>query len=160
MKKTLVSPVVPPVVFPRRHLNLSASGMPDALDVSPLPLPVVPMLRTRATVYAMATLDCRGRAANQEVVRALRWAAGQRLDIHHTTGVLIVQAHTHAVFSVTRDGHVRLPAEVRHRCGLATGDRVLMAADPRSGQLVIYPPATVDAMLARHAADATGGETA
>jgi len=61
---------------------------------------------------------------------------------------------------VTRDGHVRLPAEVRHRCGLATGDRVLMAADPRSGQLVIYPPATVDAMLARHAADATGGETA
>ncbi|WP_281369059.1 hypothetical protein [Phytohabitans rumicis] len=43
------------------------------------------------------------------------------------------------MFAVTGLGHVRLPAVVRHRCDLAGGDRVLLAADRAQGRLVVHP---------------------
>ena len=36
----------------------------------------------------------------------------------------------HGVVSVTRQGHLRLPAVVRRCYGLVPGDRLLLAADP------------------------------
>ncbi|HWM02736.1 MAG TPA: hypothetical protein VNP92_10420 [Actinophytocola sp.] len=45
---------------------------------------------------------------------------------------------------------MRIPAGLRHRCGLATGDRVLLAADPTHSHLTIYPPAALDKALTPH----------
>lgn len=47
-------------------------------------------------------------------------------------------------------GHLRLPAAIRHRCGLVTGDRLLLAADPSTAELRIYPPAILDELITRH----------
>jgi bifunctional DNA-binding transcriptional regulator/antitoxin component of YhaV-PrlF toxin-antitoxin module len=62
------------------------------------------------------------------------------------------------VFSVTGQGHVRLPATVRRWCGLATGDRVLLAAEPARGLLVVHPPAALDAMIGQFQAAVLAGD--
>ncbi|MCP3803471.1 AbrB/MazE/SpoVT family DNA-binding domain-containing protein [Allokutzneria sp. A3M-2-11 16] len=38
---------------------------------------------------------------------------------------------------MTKQGHLRLPASVRHCCGLVPGDRVLLVADPDQNVLVV-----------------------
>ena len=61
------------------------------------------------------------------------------------------------VFTVTGQGHLHLPAAVRHWCGLTAGDRVLLAANPADGLLVLHPPAALDAMVVAVHADVLGG---
>ena len=93
-------------------------------------------------------------------MRALGWSAGLRLDIRGTTGLLVIHSHADGEFQVTGQGHLRLPALLRHRCGLETGDRVLLAASPSQSQLLVYPPATLDALIAGyHHANLMDGES-
>jgi hypothetical protein len=51
------------------------------------------------------------------------------------------------VFIMTSRRYLRLPATVRQWCALAAGDRVLLAADPAQGPLVVHPPTVLDAMI-------------
>ena len=48
------------------------------------------------------------------------------------------------MFGLTGQGYLRLPGTVRHWCGLVPGDRVLVAADPDQGLLVVHLPAALD----------------
>lgn len=102
----------------------------------------------RSTVYGLAALDCRGRIADRGVLRALGWRGGTQLDIREQGGLLLVTGSPQGVFSMTGQGHLRLPATVRRWCGLGTGDRVLLVAQPADGVLVVHPPAALDAMVA------------
>jgi hypothetical protein len=81
------------------------------------------------------------------VLRALGWSAGHRLDIREAAGTLTVVPNPAGDHQVTGQGHLRIPAVMRHRCGLATGDRVLLVADPDRSQLAIYPPGALDKAL-------------
>lgn len=159
MTSSLVSPVIPAIALPHRDQQRSTSDARAARRRRHLPVPDVPLPRTNATVYGMTTLDCRGRVANQAALRALGWTAGRRLQIRETHGLVIIHADPHGVFQVTSRGHLRLPANVRHCCGLATGERVLLAADPTQKQLVIYPPAALDTIIAERHTRLQGGET-
>ena len=87
------------------------------------------------------------------MLRALGWSAGLRLAISETGGVLTVHTDPAGDHQVTNQGHLRIPAPLRHRCALAPGDRVLLAADPDHSRLAIYPPAALD-----HALTQPGGE--
>jgi hypothetical protein len=80
------------------------------------------------------------------------------LAIREAGGLVLVRADRGGVFAVIGRGHVRLPAVVRHRCGLAAGDRVLLTADPGEGLLVVHPPAVLDVMVGQlHATVLCGG---
>jgi len=103
--------------------------------------------RTRSTVYGLAAVDDRGRLADHTVVRTLGWPAGTRLDVRVAGGLILVTAGDHGVSTVTVRGHVRLPAAVWRGCGIETADRVLLAAEPADGLLVVCPLAALDAML-------------
>ncbi|MGH3823882.1 MAG: AbrB/MazE/SpoVT family DNA-binding domain-containing protein [Pseudonocardiaceae bacterium] len=155
MRAGVIAPVVPPV--------LPASGRAVAPSVvalvrGPLPLPTLTPRRTSTVVYGLSALDDRGRIADRVVMRALGWSAGLRLDIHETGGVLAIFADPKGVYQVTSQGHLRLPAAPRHRCGLQTGDRVLLAADPQRSRLAVYPPAALDTLLSQQSTETTGGE--
>jgi hypothetical protein len=84
-----------------------------------LPVARLGLLRVRSTVYGLATLDCNGRLAETTVVRALGWVLGTRLDIHKSSGLVLVVADLRGVFRLTGQGYVRLPATVRHWCASA-----------------------------------------
>lgn len=145
----VISPVIPPAL---RSGNHHAEGAPAGPPPLRRPLPLAPLLtqRTSTTVYGLSALDDRGRLADRTVMRALGWSAGLRLDIRKTTGLLVIHSYVNGEFQVTGQGHLRLPAFLRHRCGLETGDRVLLAAFPSQSQLLVYPSAALDALLAGH----------
>ncbi len=92
------------------------------------------------------------------MLTALRWGPGTRLDIREACGLLVVQATPGGVFVVTKQGHLRLPASVRHCCGLVPGDRVLLVADPGQEVLVVHPPASLDELLVARHAELVGGD--
>jgi hypothetical protein len=158
MSVPVVSSVVP-AVLPRSGGRVAAGDSVLSLIRAPLPLPSLISRRTSSVVYGLAALDDRGRLADRVVMRALGWYAGQRLTIDETAGVLTVHSDPNGDYQVTGQGNLRLPAALRHRCGLATGDRVLLAANPDRSRLVIYPPAALDNALTQPANPA-GGEPA
>jgi bifunctional DNA-binding transcriptional regulator/antitoxin component of YhaV-PrlF toxin-antitoxin module len=76
------------------------------------------------------------------------WAPVTRPGITVIEEFLVVRAQVGGAVSLTKQGHLRLPAPVRHWCGLVPGDRVLLAADPAGGCLIVHPPAALDRMIA------------
>jgi len=148
---------VVPALLPRSGQVAAGGAAPRSLVRGPLPLPSLISRRTSNVVYGLAALDDRGRVADRVVMRALGWRAGLRLAIEEIGGVLTVHTEPHGDHQVTGQGHLRLPAPLRHRCALAAGDRVLLAADPDRALLTIYPPAALDNALAQPA-DTPGGE--
>jgi hypothetical protein len=159
MTGVVVSPLVPPVAPPDRSSTRSAHPSVP-IRRRALPIARLASTRTRRTVYGLATIDCHGRVADTTVIRALGWAAGTRLDLRECGGLVLVTADRQGVFSLTGQGHLRLSATVRRWCGLETGDRVLLAADPDHGLLVVHPPAALDAMVSQLHADVLGGDAA
>ena len=150
--------VIAPVVLPSRADRTAARDGVAPLARVPLPLPDLPLQRTSAVVYGASAVDDRGRVADRVVLRTLGWAAGHRLDIRESDGTLTVVPDPAGGDQVTGQGHLRIPAALRHRCALRTGDRVLLAADPHRSRLTIYPPAALDTALARQPSTPTGGE--
>ena len=113
--------------------------------------------RAGCAVYGLARLDDRGRVADQVVMGALGWRAGTRLEMRECGGLVVVTADPRGVFRITEQGHLRVPAVVRHCCGLQAGDRVLLVADPGEELLAVHPPAALDAMIAAFHAGVLGG---
>ncbi len=104
---------------------------------------------TTSMVYRIASLDTQGRIAESSIVTALGWRTGQRLRLEvHSNTTVTVQADTDGVFTLARRAHLPLPAAVRRWCGLNPADRVLLAAAPESGLLLIHTMRALDAMVA------------
>jgi hypothetical protein len=147
--------VAPPSGTGSTSWALPTPGGVPGLRRAPLPLAELPELGDPADapggrlVCSAATMDCNGRLADATVIGALGWGVGARLDIRVRSGLVIVSAAPDAVFTISRAGHLRLPAPVRHRCELASGDRLLLVADPDAGTLLVYPPRTWRAMIAQ-----------
>ena len=106
----------------------------------------------------MATLDCHGRIADRTVLHALGWPAGHRLTVREAAGTLHVVPDPDGDAQITGQGHLRIPAALRHRCALGTGDRVLLAADLGHSHLTIYPPTVLDQALTPQPSTRSGGE--
>jgi bifunctional DNA-binding transcriptional regulator/antitoxin component of YhaV-PrlF toxin-antitoxin module len=108
-------------------------------------------------VYGLSAVDARGRIADRAVMAALGWAPGRQLEVQAVRAVVTIRAAAGGTACVTSQGHLRLPAVVRHLCGLGPGDRVLLVADPHKRMVRVYPPATLDRLFAVQDADSAGG---
>jgi hypothetical protein len=153
----VIAPVVPPL--PSGGGRMADGPGVVSLARGPLPLPSLPPGRTSTVVYGLSAVDDRGRVADRVVMRALGWSAGRGLDIREADGVLTVFTAPDGAYQVTSQGHLRLPAVLRHRCGLVAGDRVLLAVDPSRSRLTIYPPTALDNALTQPT-EMAGGESA
>jgi hypothetical protein len=146
-----VSAIVPPVAVPAR-----SGGSPEhaaSPGRRPLPMPRLPAVAARPGVYGVATVDQNGRVADTTVIGALRWGPGTRLTICERGGLVLAACDPDGRCAVDGQGHLRLPAPIRHWCGLTAGERLLLAADPERGLLVMHPPAALHVMITQvHAA--------
>lgn len=145
-------------VIPSSSLPDAGTRPADTRSRRRLPVPNLPEARSQSTVYGFAAIDHRGRIADHHLLRALDWDAATRLDIREQGGLLLVAASRQGVFSLTGQGHLRLPVAARRWCGLGTGDRVLLVAEPDQGLLVVHPPAALDAMVGWLHASVLGGD--
>ncbi|GAA5154794.1 hypothetical protein GCM10023321_27220 [Pseudonocardia eucalypti] len=143
------APVIPPVALPNptRPPGAAAVG-PASIRRPPPPLAPLPTFRAADTVYGFAAVDSRGRVSDKNILRRLGWAPGTRLDIRTLRGLLVAHACPEGVFSVTSQGYLGLPAQVRRWCDLRPNDRVLLVAELAVGQLIVYSPAALDDMVA------------
>jgi hypothetical protein len=106
----------------------------------------------------MAAVDCRGRIADHTIVSSLGWKPHASVDIRISRSLLLIRPNPDGVFHITNQGHLRLPAEIRHCCGIQTADRVLLVAYPERDLLVVYPPAALDALVASRHTDLLDGD--
>jgi hypothetical protein len=100
-------------------------------------------------------MDARGRVADRMIMRALGWQPRDRLSARLSDGLILVMIAAAGPLAVSRQGRMHLPAAVRH--AFQPGDRVLLAAEPVDGVLVVHPLAALDAMVGRVTAPAMDG---
>lgn len=159
MAEPSLASVVPPVLLPGQARS-AWTGADGPLRRAPLPMPALPQQRTEAKMYRLASVDSSGRIRDRSIIGAMGWEPGARLDIRQGGGVIVVRRDPQGVFTVTGQGHLLLPAAVRHWCGLAAGERVLLTADPAAKLLVVYPPIALDQMVAQAERAVLGGDPA
>lgn len=121
-----------------------------------MPLMALAEKRAGSAVYGLSTLDAGGRVANRVIMVALGWVPGGRLDIRVSRGLIAIFKDARGVFRVTTQSFLHLPVAARRWCDLSPGDRVLLAAYPQGGLLIVHPPAALDAVVDRVHADALG----
>ncbi|MBE8525762.1 AbrB/MazE/SpoVT family DNA-binding domain-containing protein [Amycolatopsis sp. H6(2020)] len=95
----------------------------------------------------MTTVDSRGRLADRSPLRVLGWPPMLRVSIGAVKGELIIIRRCDGPDTITGQGHVRLPARIRHRCRLEPGGRVLVVSFPTRDVLAVYTDSALDAML-------------
>ncbi|WP_125726798.1 AbrB/MazE/SpoVT family DNA-binding domain-containing protein [Kibdelosporangium aridum] len=135
---------IQPVVFPT--IRTAATGSPAAR--LPMPLPVAPLTRSSTALYGVATIDDRGRFVDHALTTALGWTHGTGLGIRESDDCVIFHPNECSVTMITKHGRLHLPAQVRHWYGLSAGDRILLVADADRQTLTVYPPASLDLLLA------------
>ncbi|MCX2729480.1 hypothetical protein OOZ19_04460 [Saccharopolyspora sp. NFXS83] len=146
-----------PAVIPRPSSDGAVSGTKPARSL-PVPDLTERPGETR-TLYRIASLDQRGRIAERSVIDALGWVAGQRLQFGLISeSAIAVLPDPAGMFSLARRHHIPLPVTARRWCHLQTADRVLLAAAPQHGMLVIYTMSALDSMVTAFHSSAPGGE--
>lgn len=116
------------------------------LPLAPLLVPVPP-----PSLYcALTPIDDRGRLANRSPIRAVGWPPGQSITISIVRQTVVVISQSNGTESITRQGHLRLPARVRHICRLTSGDRLFIAAAPACGILIGYTMPLLESILLKH----------
>jgi bifunctional DNA-binding transcriptional regulator/antitoxin component of YhaV-PrlF toxin-antitoxin module len=111
-------------------------------------------------VYGLGRIDASGRIADRAVTTALGWSNGDRLTLTAEAGVVIARRDPGGLVTMPSRPYVVIPAALRSRCGLKTGDRVLLAAIPGEDLLAAYPLAIVDqAIRSCHPTLTTAGGT-
>ena len=148
--------IVPAPSLSRRSARATAQGS-RSLTALPMPVPATP--GTTRMRYGLAAVDLHGRVADRALYDALGWRPGQTLRLTVTDRSVVAAPDAGGAVRIGATGHLRLPAGLRRRCGLTTGDRVLLAADLGARVLVLHPPAALDALLATHHASVLGETT-
>jgi hypothetical protein len=101
-------------------------------------------------VYGIGRIDASGRVADQGLLAALGWRGGDRLTLTAEAGVVTARRDPGGMVTVPERTYLVIPAALRRRCGLAPGDRVLLAGAPADETLTAYSLAVVhEAIRAR-----------
>lgn len=111
-------------------------------------------------VYDIARVDTSGRIVNGGIVEALRWQAGDKLEVVLTQGAIVIRVSPEGLFSLSRRPRIIIPAEARQRHAIQPGNHVLLAAAPDYGVVIVYPLSALDDMIACYhsACSADGGD--
>ena len=123
-------------------LRIQVIGLPLAPLRAPMPAP--------SLYCAVTPMDGRGRLADRSPIRALEWSPGQPITISVVQETVVVTSGSNGAEFITRQGHLRLPAHVRHLCRITPGDRLLIAAAPGPGVLVGYTTPSLESILFKH----------
>jgi hypothetical protein len=83
--------------------------------------------------------------------------SGQQLALDVIYGLIVVRPTSTSPHVLDHRGALRLPAAIRHMCGINPGLPVVLAASVPEQTVVIHPEKVVARLLATHYADLLGG---
>lgn len=153
-RKSAPSPAVQPQTTAHgivTALALPAARAETAQPVSPLPPGGLhPLPRDASMLYDIGRVDDSGRVASNDIINALRWQPGSRLDVIVTPRTIVIRAAPGGQFRVPQRPRIIIPAHVRRAHGIKLGDYVLIAAAPDHGLVIVYPLSALDEMITRY----------
>jgi len=144
---------------------VEALTLPASPPASSLPLPpplasLHPLPHDASMLYGIGSVDTSGRVANCDIVEALRWRPGDKLEMIFSHGTIVIRVSPDGFFSVPRRPRIIIPARARRRCAIRPGDHVLLAAAPDYGIVIVYPLPVLDEMIARYHSASSAAESA
>jgi hypothetical protein len=146
---------------PPARLRTTAQGVIASLVLPARPAPSQPasplpptglrrLPRDASILYDIGRVDGSGRVASSDIISALRWQAGGKLDVILTPRTIVIRAAPDGVLSVPRRPCIIIPSHARRPHGIQTGDRVLIAAAPDHDLVIVYPLSALDDMISRY----------
>ena len=132
---------------------VSALALPNPRATSPEPLCPLPipdlhrLPRDGSMLYGIGRVDASGRVANHEIVEALGWRPGDRVEVIVAPRAIVMRSSPGGLVSVPQRPCVVIPGTIRHRCGIRTGDHVLLAAAADHGVVIVHTLSDLDDML-------------
>jgi hypothetical protein len=82
-------------------------------------------------VYGFGRIDASGRVADRTTIAALGWRGGDRLTLTAKAGPMIARRDPGGMVTVPTRPYIVIPAALRRRCGLRTGDTCCWPPRPR-----------------------------
>ena len=132
-------------------LMLPAPRAETAQPVSPLPLTGLHQLpRDASMLYDIGCVDGSGRVASNDVINALGWQPGSKLDVILTPHTIVIRAAPGGQFRVPHRPCIIIPSHARRPHDITPGDHVLIAAAPDYGLVIVYPLSALDEMISRY----------
>ena len=101
-------------------------------------------------LYDIGHVDGSGRVASNDIINALHWRPGSKLDVLLTPRTIVIRAAPDGMFSVPQRPCIVIPSHVRRPHGIKPGDHVLIAAAPDYGLVIVYPLSALDEMISRY----------
>ncbi len=135
---------------------VAALALPASCPALSEPVRLLPLTglhrlpRDTSMLYDIGCVDASGRVANRDIVAALRWQPGDKLEIILTSGTIVIRASSDGLFSVLQKSRIIIPITARRRHAIGPGDRVLLAAAPDYGVVIVYQLSTLDEMVTRY----------
>ena len=135
---------------------VAALGLPELSEASSEPFRPLPLLdlhrlsRDTTVLYDVGRVDASGRVTNTDLVRALGWQAGDKLEVVTALGGIVILASPDGLFSVPHKPRIVIPAAARRLHDIGPGDHVLLAAAPEFGIVIIHTRQAMNEMLARY----------
>ena len=147
----MTAPTIAPLIPPRSRPGGREHGRPVTARRLPVAAaPEVPALPDDVR-YGFGRMDESGRVADRAMTGVLGWQQGDRLTVTAAAGVVIARRDPGGMVIMPSKPYLVIPAALRRRCGLRTGDRVLLAVFPAQDALAAYSFAVVDQALRAHA---------
>jgi hypothetical protein len=119
-----------------------------------IPLPVAelgPLVDGGSVAFSLVRVGGNGVVAARVALQQLAWAPGRALRFSVSSGLLILApAEKPTTAFVPPTMNLTLPARLRSRCHIRTGDQVLLASVLDHNLLVIYPQHVLHTMLAAY----------
>jgi hypothetical protein len=132
-------------------LALPAARPETVRPVSPLPLTGLHQLpRDASMLYDIGRVDDSGRVASSDIINALHWQPGSKLDMILTPRTIVIRTAPGGRFRVPQRPCIIIPAHARRPHGISPGDHVLIAAAPGHGVVIVYPLSALDEMISRY----------
>jgi bifunctional DNA-binding transcriptional regulator/antitoxin component of YhaV-PrlF toxin-antitoxin module len=135
---------------------VAALALPALCPASPEPPRSLPLLglprisRDTTMLYDVGRVDESGRVANCDIVHALGWKPGDKLEAVTALSGIVILASPDGLFSVPRKPCIVIPASARRYHNIETGDHVLLAAAPEYGIVIVHTRQAMNDMLARY----------
>ena len=123
----------------------------SAEPLRPLPLFDLRQLsRDTTMLYGVGPVDASGRVKNSDIVRALGWRPGDKLEVIPSLGGIVIISSPGGLFTVPVKPCIVIPAAARRIHDIQPGDHVLLAAAPEYGVVIVHTRQAVNDMLARY----------
>ncbi len=131
-------------------VSLPQPSAPAPPEVNPLPVPAMRLLAptTEKYLYSVTTICCHGQLSDRAPTKLLQWQPSRRIHLAVNANAVVAVDDPNGDSHIGREGHLRLPAAIRHQCGITPGDRLLIAVSLERRAMFVYPFSVVDDNLA------------